>query len=140
MQPMSKNYKRDGLHISVIIAINQSDVMSLHIGWEPGERHFLKEEDVAWLVDCLSSALQEVRQTEPKKIDTNAIDVLVDARIQRLRERKNGLRGFADASALNFEVHTPFSDALVSLYRFEKDNLEEEGKFLEALSKALEEE
>jgi hypothetical protein len=134
MQPMSKNYKRDGVHIGIIVAANQSDVLSLHIGWEPGSQRFLREEDVAWLVDCLSSALQEERQTEPKKINTHAIDALLDARIQRLRERKGTLH---DGGMLAYP--TPFGEALAALYKAEKDNIEEEGRFLEQLYKELEE-
>jgi len=56
------------------------------------------------------------------------------------RGGKTGIRGFADASALHFDIHTPFSEMLVAAYRAERDNLEEEGKFLEQLYRELEKE
>ena len=118
-----------GTYMHVVVREEESDMLSLYL---PDDVKLVRG-DVLALINALQNTVERPQHK-------HQLRTLIDARVQRLRERKNGLRGFADASALNFEVHTPFSDALVSLYRSEKDNLEEEGKFLEALSKALEEE
>jgi hypothetical protein len=69
--------------------------------------------------------------TAIKPAVTEKIRELLDARVQRMRERKLGLRNWPAVDGIN----TPFGQALSSLYKAEKENMEEEGRFIEELYK-----